>query len=261
MNIQLQSLDVARAVSKVMARMQRARDDVRVYTETVCRDDHGNAIALEPIHQQWFRHVDYCWTHGLRALIMAPFGHGKTSSLSVPLMSWIVGNDPNTRIKLVTNDDASASKRIMACKRIIESPGFRQVFPTVRKGDRWTDHELYVRRAGMAVDPTVHARGVFTTGIGGRADYMFFDDVVDQKNATDAAQRKRVLDLVEQTWMSRLEPDARVLMIGTAWHQGDTSHVLLHRAGWCALVQRVSEDCSCIDQEVYGAKDGYPISG
>ena len=184
-----------------------------------------------------------------------------SSSLAVPLCSWLMGRDITTRIKIITNDDPSAVKRVGACKRTIESPAYRQVFPEVRRGDRWTDHELYLRRSGYStIDPSLHARGVNTTGIGARADYEIFDDVVDQKNAMDPAQRKKVLDLMEGTWLNRLEPTGRALAIGTAWHQGDAHHILMHRPGWCTLIHRVSLDCSCIEQEVLGATDGlYPL--
>ena len=253
---------VQRAAITMVKKILRAREDPRAFVEFVGRDDHGNPLRLEPLHVQWFRHVDYCWKRRLRCMILAHYGSGKTSSLVVPLITHLVGNNPNIRIKVVTNDDAGAAKRANAAKRIIESPEYRHVFPGVMRGDRWTDHEIFVRRRGMSPEPTIHARGVFTTGIGGRADAMFLDDVVDQKNSTDPAQRKRVLDLAEQTWFSRLEPDGNILWIATSWHQNDASHVLMQRKGWCTLVQRVSQDCTCIEQEVLGAYDGqYPTMG
>ena len=257
-----QKFALQRTALAAMRKALRAQEDKRAFVETVGRDDHGNSLALEPLHRQWFRHVDYCWERHLRCMILAHFGSGKTSSLVVPLITWLVGKDINTRIKVVTNDDASAAKRVNASKRIIESTEYRRVFPGVVRGDRWTDHEIYVKRWGVSVEPTVHARGVFTTGIGGRADYLFLDDVVDQKNSTDPAQRKRVLDLCEQTWFSRLEPDGNILWIATSWHQQDASHVLMQRKGWCTLIQRVSQDCMEIEQEVLGAYDGqYPTMG
>jgi hypothetical protein len=34
----------------------------------------------------------------------------------------------------------------------------------------------------------------------------------------------------------------------------------MQRAGWCTLIHRVSLDCTAIEQEVLGAKDGlYPL--
>lgn len=251
---------MAKAAALVLARMRKAQQDFAVYVEMVCRDNLGRAIRLAPIHRAWIRHVNYCWDRGLRALIMAPFGHGKSSSLAIPLCSWLMGRDISSRIKIICNDDPSAAARVGAARRTIDSPAFRQVFPEVRRGDRWTEHQLFLKRAGYStIDPTLHARGVFTTGIGSRADYLILDDVVDQKNSRDPAQRKRVLDIVEGTWLHRLEPTGRVLGIGTAWHQGDAHHILMERPGWCTLIHRVSLDCTRIEQEVIGARDGqYP---
>ena len=253
---------LVRTAARMTRRAELARTRFDVFVEQVCVNEHGEAIHLAPIHRAWIRHIEYCWARHLRALILAPFGSGK-STLAVPLACWIVGRDPTIRIKFVTNDDPSASKRVMAAKRIIESVAYRGPFSNARRGDRWTDHELYMKRPSYAtLDPSIHARGLFTTGIGGRTDYLFFDDIVDQKNSMDPAQRKRVLDIAESTWLSRLEPNGNMLGIGTVWHSSDAYHVWMHRKGWCTLIQRVSDDCTCIEQEVYGANDGqYPVVG
>jgi hypothetical protein len=253
--------EMAHVAAMMIKRMRLAQTRFDYYVEMVCRDNLGHAIKLAEMHRSWIRHVEYCWARGLRALILAPFGHGKSSSLVVPLCSWLMGRDISTRIKIITNDDNSASERLMACKRTIESSSFRQVFPTVRRGDRWNNHELFLKRSGYStIDPTLHARGIWTTGVGSRADYMFFDDAVDQKNSTDDAQRKKVLSFIEGTWLNRLEPTGHVLGIGTAWHAADANHVLMQRAGWCTLIHRISADCTRIEQEVLGARDGqYPM--
>jgi hypothetical protein len=242
------------AMAKAIARYKRAREDKIAFMESLGRNNEGQAIRLAEIHRQWLRHIDYCWDRQLRAIILAPFGHGK-STVVVPLIAWLIGQDTNRRVKVITNDDGSASQRVNVVKRIIESPGYRNIFKDVKRGGKWTDHELYVRRHGQSIDPTLHARGVFTTGIGGRADIEVFDDVVDQKNSIDPAQRKRVLNFVEQTWLNRLEPTGKALFIGTVWHAGDTYHVLKEKPGYCTLIQRVSNDCTCIEQEVVGVVD------
>jgi hypothetical protein len=248
----------ASAMAKAIARFKRAREDKIAFMESLGRNNEGQAIRLAEIHRQWLRHIDYCWKRRLRAIILAPFGHGK-STVMVPLIAWLIGQDTNRRVKVITNDDSSSSQRVSAVKRIIESPGYRNIFKDVRRGGKWTDHELYVRRHGNSIDPTLHARGVFSTGIGGRADIEVFDDVVDQKNSNDSGQRKRVLDFVEQTWLNRLEPTGKALFIGTVWHAGDSYHVLKEKPGYCTLIQRVSNDCTCIEQEVVGVVDSsYP---
>ena len=246
------------AAAVVAQRFRRASTDLAAFIPLVCQDDHGMPLSLAPVHRSWLAHVDYCWRRRLKALILAPFGHGKSSTLLVPLAAYCIGRDPNTRIKVVTNDDDSASKRVATVGKILETPAYLSVFPDVRPGSRWTGHEVYVQRTGHAIDPTIHARGIFTTGIGGRCDIELFDDIVDQKNSANATQRGVVISRAEETWLSRLEPDGNALAIGTAWHQGDAYHHWMHQPGWCTLVQSVADDCLSIEQVVYGAGDDYP---
>ena len=245
-------------MSKAVGKFQRARVDLAAFIPLVSQDDHGTPLAIADVHMAWLRHVDYCWRRGLKCVILAPFGHGKSSTLAVNVMAHQIGRDPNVRIKVVTNDDDSAAKRVATVRQVLGTPAYRSVFPDIKPGNRWTGHEMYVERTGQAIDPTIQARGIFTTGIGGRADLEVFDDIVDQKNSANAIQRARIIDLAEQTWLSRLEPDGSLLVVGTAWHQGDAYHHWMQQFGWCTLVQSVADDCLSIEQVVYGAGDDYP---
>lgn len=246
------------AAAKVALRLIQARKQLGTFIQTVVRDDHGTLLELAPIHAAWIRHVEYCWERSLRAIILAPFGHGKSSAFAVPLIAFQLGLDPNKRIKIVTNDDASATKRVGLCKKIIESATYKEIFPGTRRGGKWTDHELFLQRKGDAIDPSVHARGIYTTGIGGRADIEVFDDIVDQRNSAEQNQRKKALAVIDETWTSRLEPDGKVLYIGTLWHLDDATHHLMQRPGWCTLLHKIPDDCGRIVQEVYGADADYP---
>jgi hypothetical protein len=244
------------------AKVQRtvdARSDLGVFIQTVVQDDHGAPLELSDMHRAWLTHVTYCWQNNLKAIVLAHFGAGKSSTLAVPAVAWMLGHSPGLRAKVVTNDDANAVRRVSGISNIMESPIYSEIFPAFKKGTKWTDHELYVQRQGHALDPSVQARGVLTTGIGGRADLIVFDDVVDQRNSMDPGQRRKVAALIDGTWLSRLEPDAKVLYVATLWHLDDATHHLIDRRGWCTLKQSVSADCQSIEQEVFGAGDNYPV--
>lgn len=244
--------------AEMKLRFIRAHTQLAEFAQIVCQDDQGRPLELADLHHAWITHLDYCWARGLKAMILAPFGHGKSSSLAVPLIAHSLGADHTLRVKVITNDDGNAVRRLMGASRIMDSDAYRMVFPNWSKGDKWTDHELYLKRAGHAIDPSLQAKGVFGTGIGSRADLIVFDDVVDQKNSMDAAMRRKVTNLVEQTWLSRLSPKGKVLWIATPWHLDDATHHFMSRPGWCTLVQRVAEDCQTIEQEIVGAGYDYP---
>lgn len=238
--------------------VKRARTYLPGFIELCARDEGGDPLVLDFIHLSWIFHVDYAWNHGKHALIMAPFGSGKSSCFAVPLAAWLLGCNPQERIKFVCNGDDFAKQRVAAAKDIIESPIYRDVFPHIRPGGKWSDHELFVKRKGGAHDPSIHARGIMTKGIGGRADRIIFDDICDQLNTEEPASRTKVKKFSTGTWMSRLDgTGARALMIATPWHPDDATHAFWSSNDWCALHQPVGPDKLVYEQSVTGAGPEY----
>jgi len=239
-------------------RVRRARTDLATFIELCARNEDGGPIELDYMHRAWVWHLSYCWSRGKRCLIMSPFGGGKSSALAVPLAAWLVGCNVQIRIKFVSNADDYAAKRVGAAKAIIESTAYRQVFPNVVRGKKWGETEIFVRRKGNAIDPTIQARGVLTAGIGTRADVIIFDDVCDLKNTTEDAQRNKVKETIRSTWLSRLDQvEGRALWIATPWHPDDATNDMMTDPLWCTLIQRfVPPDLDWLDQEVVNADEG-----
>lgn len=249
---------VLHAQAKYWERIRHAREDLRTYIEVCGRNEDGDRIELDYIHRAWIWHLDYCWSRGLHAMILAPFGSGKSSTLAVPLTTWLIGNNVQIRIKFVSNGDDDAQRRVAAAKTIMETADYRDVFPNVLKGPRWGDSQVEVVRQRGPIDATLHARGVETRGVGQRADVIIFDDVCDQLNSSEAGRRKKVKEFVSRTWMSRLDQKVgRALWIATPWDPDDATYDLMHKPKWCTLVQRVSSDHLHYEQEVFNAGDDY----
>lgn len=247
-----------RAEARYQQSLRRARVDLATFTELAAHDESGNPFVLDWIHLTWIFHVDYSWSRGKHALIMAPFGSGKSSCFVVPFAAWLVGTDPQRRIKIVSNGDDFAKQRVAAVKDLIDSSPYREVFPAVRRGDKWSDHELEVSRLGNAIDPSVHARGVMTKGIGGRADNILFDDICDQLNSEEPGARRKIKTFARKTWMSRLDGmAARAAMVATPWHPDDATHDFWSDPTWCTLRQPVSKDKEAYEQEVFNAGTDY----
>lgn len=248
-----------------------ARADYNAFAEFVLRDSGGLPLKQAVIHRVWQLHIEYCWRVGRIPAILAPFGHGKTTQLTIGRIAYELGKDVNLRCKIVCQNDDKAMERAMGVSALISSPRYRLLFPNVREVPkesrrdrraiaRWTQHELFLDRPGFAIDPSVQAAGVLSAGTGGRSDLNFYDDIVDQRNAIDEpALRPKVANNVDNVWQQRLEPGGRAALIGTPWHMADFTHVILERPAWCVLRQWVSEDCRRIEQEVYNAPADYPI--
>lgn len=254
------SPDLFAARAAFQERVLRSRTSLAEYIEFAARSEDGNPIELDHIHRMWCHHVTYCWSRGLHAGILAPFGSGKSSTLAVPLATYLIGRNPQIRIKLVANSDEYAERRVGAAKVIMETIENQLVFPDIRPGEIWTNHELEVVRKRGPIDPTLQARGVLTAGVGTRADALIFDDVCDQLNSETGGSRRKVKEFVRRTWLSRLDQKAgRALWIATPWDPDDATADLMHDPKWCFLVQRVAKDHLRYEQEVFNAGDDYMV--
>lgn len=248
---------VLQAQASFREHIVRARGNLAAFIQLVGRDENGDPIELDYLHKAWIVHVNYAWSVGKHAFIMAPFNSGKTSTLAIPLAAFLIGQNPQIRIKIVCADDDMAKLRVASIKSIIESYEYRLIFPGIRPGKKWDMHDAFVERVGHAHDPTVQARGVLTEGIGSRCDVMIMDDVCTQKNSEKPAMRVTVKKRARGTWMSRLDgPNARVMGFGTAWAQDDYTAEVKQDPKWLTLVQAVEvPSMENYEQTVWGAPD------
>lgn len=232
------------------------------FIETVMRDqDSGDYIRLAELHKSWIKHINFCFQKGLYAGILAPWGHGKSSICAIALPLYLLGVNPAERIKLVSNTDTNARKRVMLIRNyILESKDFKKVFPAVRPdvSNPWTQHELYINRDTRAVDPSLEAQGLHSQGTGGRCSVFIFDDPIDNKSLSSAKIRQSASENFKNVWIPRLEPGGRVVYIATRWHEKDLTGELLENEKFCFLIQRVSKDFKCIEEEIYYNGEDYP---
>lgn len=209
---------------------QVARGDVNFFCEYVMRDEKGKPFSQFPLHRVWHGFIEFCENHKTVPVVLAPWGSGKSQQIAIARVLWEIGRDPGVRIKLVCNSDDNAKLRVASIGRYIkDSKEYHAVFPDV-KPDRdafWSAHALFVERPGQSVDPTVEAKGIMSTGIGGRSDLIIFDDVVDMRNAIEQpALRQKVKENFTNVWMSRLDVGGRAWYIATAWHHDDLTSLL-----------------------------------
>ena len=252
-----------RAAARLEANLRGARESFSSFVETCVTDPSGKPFVLEPLHRYWHSHVGWCWANSLHAGIMSHWESGKSAGLVVPLPAWLIGKNPNLRIKTVCSSTELARERVEAVKSLITSTMYQLVFPHIRPGVSWKANEFTVERKAVMADPSLQAKSVFGKGVGKRADVIIFDDVVDQLNAAEPAQRKKVREFVSSTWMSRLSPGGKVLWVATPWNTDDATAHLMRRPNWCFLLQRVLDmpDEFVVTQEVHGIPQGlqYPL--
>lgn len=156
-----------------------------------------------------------------------PRGHAKTSTFAY-LTAWWLGVRPDTRFKIVSQNDETASATSRFIRDIIRSPMYRATFPgvTLKPGeDTVTAWSVVASNMAPRRDPSVQASGVFGR-TGGRADILWFDDLCDLRNSVlQPALREQVKEAVSNVWLPMLDPSgvhpSRVWRSATPFHVDD----------------------------------------
>jgi len=226
--------------------LYEARRHVNPFIEYVCRDEKDNSpIYQGDIHIVMQEFIDYCLDNGkTKIAIEAPFGHGKTIQVLGRALH-LLGSNTNLRIKVVCNSDDNAAERVTFIKTYIEeSEELRKVFPHLKQGDKaWGSRKLVVERETISKDATFSAHGVLSSGVGGRADFLFCDDVVDLRNSQlQPGLKKQVIEAYHSIWSSRLDgEEAITIVIGTMWTQDDLMMEILNDLTFCNLKISVNQ--------------------
>jgi hypothetical protein len=221
----------------------------------VLRDESGGPIDIAPIHKSWTNFCKYCFEHNKYAGILASWRHGKSLAMVVRLALWEIGWNPEIRIRVVCGDDDEAIKRVAAIQRFLGAKEYRAVFPHVRPSPNadWTRHRLFVDRKALGPDPTLEAAGVGTSEAGGGNDLIILDDVVTYQNTINSpAKKDQIYNTLVSVWLRRINPDTRVVLIGTTWAYDDSYQLLMNHGGpkWLFLVQGVDDAFGGFDCEV-----------
>lgn len=244
--------------------------DFPVFAHQILKDKDGRLIRLSALHLSWIAHIQYCHERDLGAVINAPMAHGKSQIVAIGIPLFEINRDPNLRIKIISATDTLARDRVAAIRGYIdEDVDFREACPHVRpsrldkeasRKTMWARHKLFVQRQSRSPDATIEAKGLLSSGVGGRADLLIFDDPVDEKNSRSEVGRSAVLDSYEKIWMTRLEPTGRWIMISTPYHHQDLNYHLRQNQRVCVLEQAISGDYAKIAFQVLNAPDsGHPL--
>jgi len=230
-----------------------ARKNPNAFIEYVFKDDDGQPFVQAWFHREW---QDAITEHD-RVMIVGPRGHGKTSQV-VGRVIWMLGNNPNLRIKIVCAADDKAMDRLFEVIQHIQyNPRVREVFPNLRPADvgSWTKHKIIVRRTAMHRDASFEALGIQSTATGGRADVIFADDVVDRRSALMFPKlREQAIVSWHSDWVQLLVPSGQIVYICTMWHKKDLSHQIKKNKRYHVHNYVVGDNFEAIWPEVWSTR-------
>lgn len=171
---------------------------------------------------------------------MMPVG-GSKSFLASHIVAHQIGVDPTTRGAVVSATQIQASKPVRLAQSIIEfNPHYPAIFPHVRPARPWLDTAFQVTRPPGIRDHTMTSFGLEGAILGARLSWVLIDDVCNHENTRTPEAREKVIEFIDNSVLSRLDPAregvpaGRCIISGTAWHTEDVMHTFRDR-GWPTL--------------------------
>lgn len=162
-----------------------------------------------------------------RLVITIPPRHLKSITVAVAYVAFLLGHRSETKIIVASYGLDLARKHSEDCRRVMEAPWYRRLFPATRLAGRGnTVEELRTTRGGGRKAVSI---GGAVTGHG--ADYIIIDDLLKAADADSAAELERAQDFIESTLLSRFNNPAegRVVLIAQRLHEIDPAGYLLSK--------------------------------
>ncbi len=163
-------------------------------------------------HRRICRYLKESWQSRQSALLMAFRNSGKSTLVGL-FCAWVLYQNPNMRILIMSADYELAKKMVRNIKRIIERHPLTGFLKPPQK-DQWASDRFTVSRSQELRDPSVLGRGLGANITGCRADLIVCDDV-EVPNTCDTLMKRD--DLRQK--LSELDyvqvPGGMTLYVGT----------------------------------------------
>lgn len=223
-------------------------ETVALFAWLFMTDDEGQPLAPAKHHWLWLELL--CDLEIKRLLIVAPPESAKTTWLAAYIGTQIAFWPERPRI-YGGSAGAVASRRTLAIRTMLTSPGFQDVFPEVQRanGMSFEAHQWSMAPNGQPhpgrIHPTLSAYGTDGPVTGSRAREAVGDDILDEGNTRTAYMRDHVHKWLHSSFLSRLVArHGRALIIGTSWHHDDPYERMKKDGSWivCHIPMLAEQD-------------------
>lgn len=148
--------------------------------------------------------------------------HGKSVTISETLPSWIMGKWPEKRIIIGSYNDETAERFCRRNKEKVVAFGNTLFNIQIGRINRATEFELDGHLGRLI------SRGIMGGVTGNPADVMLIDDGIKNRQEADSpSYRAKLWDEWQNSFKSRLAAHAKVIVIGTPWHEADYMATML----------------------------------
>lgn len=148
-----------------------------------------------------------------RRIIEAFRGVGK-SWMAAAYVLWLLRNDPQKKIMVVSASKTRADDFAMFCIRLIREMPLLQCLEPDREEQRAASNRFDVRPAIPDQSPSVKSVGIFGQLTGSRADLILPDDVETPNTSWTVGMREKLLAAVGE-FQAILKPGGDIMFLGT----------------------------------------------
>ena len=177
-----------------------------------------------------------------KLMITMPPQHGKSEGATRRLPAFVLGQDPDKRIAIVSYNAIKARKFNRELQRIMDDDRYYELFPQTLLAGQASYQEQGRRSRNYARNSDeceiVGYQGSFKTiGVGGSltgepVDMLIMDDLYkDAVSAWSPVIRQNVADWYDTVASTRLHNDSQQLLVFTRWHMEDLAGRLLEQEG------------------------------
>ena len=177
-----------------------------------------------------------------KLMITMPPQHGKSEGATRRLPAFVLGQDPDKRIAIVSYNAIKARKFNRELQRIMDDDRYYELFPQTLLAGQASYQEQGRRSRNYARNSDeceiLGYQGSFKTiGVGGSltgepVDMLIMDDLYkDASSAWSPVIRQNVADWYDTVASTRLHNDSQQLLVFTRWHMEDLAGRLLEQEG------------------------------
>ena len=165
------------------------------------------------VHLRMARWLDERWAAGDRRLLLMVFRDAGKSTLVGLFCAWLLGQDPNLRLLVLSAEAGLATRMTRNVRRVLErNPLTRHLLP--KRREEWAAGQITVARDAAHRDPSLLARGIGANITGCRADVIICDDVEVPNTAGTQHKRQELRERLREAAFV-LVPDGTQLFVGT----------------------------------------------
>ena len=200
-------------------------------------------FAPAPFHLAYYEVLTHFAMGEIKKLMITmPPQHGKSEGATRRLPAFVLGQDPDKRIAIVSYNAIKARKFNRELQRIMDDDRYYELFPQTLLAGQASYQEQGRRSRNYARNSDeceiVGYQGSFKTiGVGGSltgepVDMLIMDDLYkDASSAWSPVIRQNVADWYDTVASTRLHNDSQQLLVFTRWHMEDLAGRLLEQEG------------------------------